>query len=42
VAQLRADMDLVIAEVNRLGNARLDKFDRSLLKPVVWAEGKDR
>ena len=42
VAQLRADMALAITEVNRLGNARLDEFDRSLLKPVVWAEGKDR
>ena len=42
VAQLRADMDMVITEVNRLGNARLGEFDRSLLKPIVWTEDKDR
>jgi len=35
VAQLRADMDLVIAEVNRLGPERLSSFDLSLLKPIA-------
>ena len=35
VAQLRADMDLVIAEVNKLGPERLSSFDLSLLKPIA-------
>lgn len=39
VAQLRIDMDTVIAEVKHLGEARLSEFDLRLLKPVVWKEG---
>jgi uncharacterized protein len=38
VARLRKDMDLVMAEVKRLGGAGLADFDRSLLRPVVWKE----
>ncbi len=39
VAQLRKDMDAVIAEVKRLGETRLSEFNSALLKPVVWKEG---
>jgi predicted metal-dependent hydrolase len=41
VARLRNDMDLVIAEVERLGESSLAGFDRSLLKPVVWKDDED-
>ncbi len=38
VEQLRRDLDTAMAEVNRLGKDRLNEFDRSLLKPVIWKE----
>lgn len=38
VEQLRHDLDAAIAEVHRLGDGRLNEFDRSLLKPVLWKE----
>jgi len=38
VLRLRTDLDVVIAEVRRLGAEHLAEFDRSLLKPVVWHE----
>lgn len=38
VAQLRDDSYAVRAELERLGEDRLDEFDRSLLKPVVRVE----
>lgn len=41
VAQLRNDLDAAIAEVKRLGEARITEFDRSLLKPVIWEEARN-
>jgi predicted metal-dependent hydrolase len=41
VDQLRHDMQAVIAEVRRLGDARIAEFDRSLLKPLLWKEVRD-
>jgi hypothetical protein len=38
VGKLRADLDQVIAEVQRLGPERIAEFDPSLLKPVEWSE----
>ena len=38
VGKLRADLDQVIAEVQRLGPERIAEFDPSLLKPVLWDE----
>ncbi len=38
VEQLRKDLNAVIAEVQRLGEARLGEFDQSLIKPVIWKE----
>jgi len=38
VSQLRADLDRVMAEVQRLGPERIAEFDQSLLKPVLWDE----
>jgi uncharacterized protein len=37
IGQLRQDLEIVIAEVKRLGPDRLISFDRSLFKPVRWA-----
>lgn len=37
VANLRANAAAVRAELDRLGEAHIDEFDRSLLKPVRWA-----
>lgn len=36
IGQLKTDLDKVITEVNRLGQDHLDKFDRSLLKPIKF------
>lgn len=36
IGQLRRDLDVVIAEVKRLGPDQLASFDRSLFKPVRW------
>jgi predicted metal-dependent hydrolase len=36
IGALRRDLDIVIAEVRRLGPERLAEFDRSLFKPVRW------
>jgi len=41
VGQLRRDLDSAIAEVHKLGDARLSEFDMSLLKPVLWKEDQD-
>ena len=38
VGKLRADLDQVIAEVQRLGPEHIAEFDQSLLKPVEWTE----
>ncbi len=38
VGQLRRDAQAVIDEVQRLGIEKIGDFDRSLLKPVQWAE----
>jgi len=34
--QLRRDLEVVIAQVRRLGPDRLQEFDRKLLKPVIY------
>jgi len=39
VGQLRKDLDAAMDVVNRLGENGINKFDRSLLKPVIWKEG---
>lgn len=36
IGQLKADLNQVIAEINRLGQDHMDKFDRSLLKPIQY------
>jgi len=36
IGRLHQDMEIVIAEVKRLGPDRLAGFDRSLFKPVRW------
>ncbi len=41
VGQLRKDLNAAIAEVQRLGEARLGEFDPSLFKPVIWKAGLD-
>ena len=38
VGQLRRDLNAAIAEVERLGEAGMERFDRALLKPVAWEE----
>jgi predicted metal-dependent hydrolase len=38
VGRLRRDLAAAIAEVERLGDSRLDEFDRALLKPVIWRD----
>jgi predicted metal-dependent hydrolase len=39
VAQLREDLEAAIAQVERLGEARITEFDLAMLKPVHWEEG---
>lgn len=41
VEQLRRDSYAVRAELERLGAARLDEFDRALLKPLQWRPHSD-
>ena len=36
LGQLRIDLDAAIAEVRRLGPARMVEFDPALLKPIQW------
>lgn len=36
LGQLRRDLEQVIAQVRRLGPKRIQEFDQSLLKPVVF------
>ena len=36
IGQLRQELEVVIAEVKRLGPDRLAEFDQSLFKPVRW------
>ena len=38
VAQLREDLEAAIAQVERLGEARITEFDPATLKPVHWEE----
>jgi len=38
VEGIRRDLNVVIAEVRRLGPEHLAEFDLSLLKPMVWHE----
>jgi len=38
VGQLRRDMEAAVAEMRRLGPARLAEFDSALFKPVVWKD----
>ncbi len=38
VGQLRKDLEAAILEVHKLGETGLSRFDRALLKPVVWKE----
>ncbi len=39
VDRLRLDFETAIAEVRRLGPERLDEFNPTLLKPVIWKKG---
>ena len=39
VERLRNDLTLAIEEIKRLGETRINEFNRDLLKPVVWKEG---
>ncbi len=41
VGQLRSDLDAAIAEVHRLGEARIRDFDQALFRPVIWREVSD-
>jgi predicted metal-dependent hydrolase len=38
VAKLRADMQRVIAEMERLGPERIAEFDSSMFQPVAWGD----
>ncbi len=38
VEQLRRDLEAAMAELNRLGAERMNEFDLSLLKPVIWKD----
>jgi hypothetical protein len=40
VGRLKNDLDRVIQEVQRLGQERINEFDRSLFKDVEWNEQK--
>lgn len=40
VAELLLNAEKVMKEVERLGPERLGEFDRALLRPVKWEEGK--
>ncbi|MDL1909236.1 DUF309 domain-containing protein [Chloroflexi bacterium CFX6] len=40
VGKLRRDAEAIVQEVRRLGRERINEFDPSLLKPVIWEEGK--
>ncbi len=39
VEQLRSDLGAAIAEMQRLGEARLSEFDPTLFRPVIYEEG---
>ncbi len=39
VEQLRNDLGAAIAEMQRLGEARLSEFDPRLFRPVIYEEG---
>jgi uncharacterized protein len=41
VERLRNDLDAAIEEVKRLGEKRISEFNRDLLKPVAWKEGRN-
>ena len=38
VGQLRRDLNAAMAEIRRLGKARVGEFNESLLKPMLWKE----
>ena len=38
IAGLLADAEAAIAEVKRLGPEKIETFDKSLFKPVIWHE----
>jgi len=40
VGELQKDAELVMKEVQRLGEKGINEFDLGLLKPVKWEEGK--
>ena len=41
VEQLRNDLTLAIEEIKRLGETRINEFNRDLLKPVIWKEDRN-
>ncbi|MBI5354528.1 MAG: DUF309 domain-containing protein [Chloroflexi bacterium] len=41
VAKLRNDADAVMNELKKLGRERINEFDPSLFKPVVWSEKRE-
>ena len=41
VERLRKDLTNTIEEVRRLGEKRISEFNRDLLKPVAWKEGRN-
>jgi predicted metal-dependent hydrolase len=38
VRRLQADLEAAISEVRRLGPEKINQFDSSLLRPVIWGE----
>jgi len=40
LSELRANAERVIKEIQKLGEENIAEFDRTLLKPVRWSEGK--
>lgn len=39
IGQLRRDLDSAMAEIERLGPARLSEFNQTYFKPIIWKEG---
>ncbi len=42
VAQLRADLDIAVAELQRLGPKDIESFDLALLKPISYEQTKSK
>jgi hypothetical protein len=39
IGQLRADLDTIVAEAERLGQSRIGELDQGFFKPIRWTDG---